>query len=197
VTGSDIDVSAVAVAVGEPLASRVLDGHARLDPIPVPGMEETAVWSVLDEFGDHPMRLYVGRWPDGSVRVLTAEQDAWSDLVATAGVHLTEPDQALAYVEAFLEITRGDMVIVRPVTTLDDLRWRPGSTEEQATKESLLADPPDLTPVVESERSGFHIELSLVVDQRLQRNTFDVSPNGEIRSSYRVLADGLPLPIAR
>jgi hypothetical protein len=197
VTGSDIDLSAVAVAVGEPLASRVLDGHARLDPVPVAGTEETAVWSVLDEFGDHPMRLYVGRWPDGPTRVLTADQDAWTDLVATVGVHLTDPDQALAYVEAFLEITRGNMVIVRPVTTLDDLRWRPGSTEEQATKESLLDDPPDMTPVVETEQSGFHIELTLVVDQRLQRNTFDVSPNGEITSSYRVIVEGLPLPIAR
>ena len=196
-TGPDIDLSAVAMAVGEPVASRVLDGDATLDPVPVPGMEDTAVWSVLDDFGGHPMRLYVGMWPDGSARVLTADQDAWSDLVATVGVHLTEPDQARAYVEAFLEITRGAMVIVRPVTDLDDLRWRPGSTEEEVAKEALLADPPVMAPLVEVEPSGFRVELTLVVDQRLQRNTFAVSANGEIESSYRVLAEGLPLPIAR
>ena len=187
----------MAIAVGEPLASRVLDGDATLTPVPVPAMEETAVWSVRDVLGGHPMRLYVGAWPDGSARVLTADQAAWADLVAAVGVELTGPDDALAYVRAFLEITRGAMVIVQAVTSLDELRWRPGSDAEEAAKASLLADPPVMAPAVVPEPPGFRVELTLVVDQRLQRNTFQVSASGEIESSYRVLFDGLPLPIAR
>ena len=39
--------------------------------------------------------------------------------------------------------------------------------------------------------------LTLVVDQRIQRNTFEVGRNGAIDADYRVLAEDLPLPIAR
>ena len=112
-------------------------------------------------------------------------------------MELTDPDQARAYVEAYLEITRGTMVIVRRVAGLDELRWRPGSDAEEAARASLLDDPPDVAPVVEVAGWGLRVELTLVVDQRLQRNTFEVGGDGVIESSYRVLADGLPLPIAR
>ena len=83
------------------------------------------------------------------------------------------------------------------MTDLDELRWRPGSSAEEAAKAALLADPPDMAPVVAPAPPGFRVELTLVVDQALQRNTFQVGANGEIESSYRILFEGLPLPIAR
>jgi hypothetical protein len=190
------DLTNIALALGEPIGGRVLDGDARVGPVTVPGMSDGAVWAVTDEPGGHPIRLYIGQFPDESARVLTADQSAWDDLVAAVGVHLHSPEQARAYVESYLEITRGAMVIVRAVTSLDQLPWRPGSDGEEAAKTALLASPPLLTATAASAGDGFHVELTLVVDQRLQRNTFDVSPGGSIQSSYRVLAEGLPLPIA-
>lgn len=44
---------------------------------------------------------------------------------------------------------------------------------------------------------GFHIEVTLVVQQRVQRNMFDVTADGTISASFRVIADELPLPMAR
>ena len=132
------------------------------------------------------------------MRVLTGDQDAWADLVADTGARLTTAAQARSYVETYLEVTRGAMVIVQPVTSMDDLRWRPGSADEEDAKAALLADPPAIEPLVESSGDGFHVELTLVVDQRLQRNVFDLTSAGEItRTSYEVLAEHLPLPIAR
>src|SRR5262249_51392165 len=154
------------------------DGEAQLEPVPVPGMPDGSVWSVTAILGEHPMRVYVGGWPDGSARVLTADQQAWADLATAAGVHLSEAEQARRYVEAFLEITRGGMVIVQPVTSTDELRWRPGSDDEETAKKALLAEPPDMAPVAEDAGDGFHVELTLVVDQRLQRNSFDVTTDG-------------------
>jgi hypothetical protein len=197
-SASEIDLNAVAVAVGEPLASQVLDGQAQLAPVSVPGIEATVVWRVRGESGPHPWQVYVGVWPDGTVRVLTADQDAWSDLVAATGARLTDVTQARSHVETFLEVTRGAMVIVRAITSLDDLRWRPGSDEEEDARAALLADPPTIAPLLAPTAEGFHVELTLVVDQRLQRNEFDLTRTGEIsRSSFRVLAEHLPLPIAR
>ncbi|HEV8545855.1 MAG TPA: hypothetical protein VGQ64_06155 [Candidatus Limnocylindrales bacterium] len=197
-TANEVDLSAVAVAVGEPLADQVLDGEARLAPVALPGIESTVVWRVRGESGTHPWQVYVGVWPDGSIRVVTADQGAWEDLVAATGAHLEDEAQALSYVETFLEVTRGAMVIVRPVRSLDDLRWRPGSAEEDDAKAALLADPPAVAPLVDRTADGFHVELTLVVDQSLQRNLFDLTQAGEItRSSFRVLAEHLPLPIAR
>jgi len=197
-TTGEVDRNAVAMAVGQPLGDQVLDGEAQLRPIAVPGIEETAVWRVRDESGPHPWQVYVGVWPDGSVRVLTADQEAWADLVSVIGAQLDDEADAFAYVEAYLEVTRGAQVIVQPVSSLDELRWRPGSEAEEAARATLLADPPDLAPEATRTAGDFHVELALVVDQRLQRNTFDVTRHGEIAgSSFRVLADHLPLPIAR
>jgi hypothetical protein len=196
--GRELDLTVVAAAIGPPLADAVLDGEARIDPVDVPGIEPTVVWRVLDESGSHPWQVYVGVWPDGTVRILTADQDAWSDLVAVSGASLTDVTQARSYVETFLEVTRGALVIVATVTSLDDLRWRPGSDEEEDARAALLADPPALAPVLAPTIDGFHVELTLVVDQRLQRNVFDLTRAGAItRTSFHVLAVHLPLPIAR
>ncbi|MCY7419518.1 MAG: hypothetical protein LH650_13720 [Chloroflexi bacterium] len=192
------DLTAVALAVGEPYADQVLDGGAEVEPVAVAGITETVVWRVRGESGPHPWQVYVGAWPDGSVRVLTGDQDAWTDLVGSAGAHLTSATAAGKFVETYLEVTRGAMVIVRPVTSLDDLAWRPGSAEEESAKAALLAAPPSISPVLESSDDGFHVELTLVVDQRLQRNDFNLTSAGEIsHTSFRVLAEHLPLPIAR
>jgi hypothetical protein len=197
-TGREVDLHAVAIAIGPPLADAVLDGVAKLRPVTVPGIEATVVWRVRDESGPHPWQVYVGAWPDGTVRVLTADQDAWGELIAATGAHITGVAQARSFVETFLQVTRGAMVIVRTVTSLDDLRWRPGSDEEEAAKAALLADPPSVAPSVAPTADGFHVELTLVVDQRLQRNLFELTRTGAItRSSFRVLAEHLPLPIAR
>jgi hypothetical protein len=192
------DLEAVASAVGEPLDERVLDGSADLAPVDVPGVSSTVVWRVRDESGAHPSEVYVGVWPDERMRLLTADQDAWADLIRATGARLTTPEHARAYVEAYLLITRGSMVIVRPIKSLDELRWRPGSDSEEAAKAALLASAPHLAPVATKSGDGFHIELAVVVDQRLQLNKFDVSSSGEIiDASYEVLAEDLPLPIAR
>ncbi len=82
---NELDLREVAVAVGEPLAEQVLDGRARLAPVAVRGIDATVVWRFRGESGPHPWQVYVGAWPDGSVRVLTADQDAWADLVAATG----------------------------------------------------------------------------------------------------------------
>lgn len=194
----EADLRTVAVAVGEPLGRQVLDGQAQLAPVAVAGIEGTVVWRVRDESGPHPSQVYVGAWPDGTMRVLTADQDAWADLVSATGALLTSAAQARSHVETYLEVTRGAMVIVLPVISLDELRWRPGSPDEEAAKAALLADPPSTAPVVDSTADGFHVELMLVVDQRLQRNVFDLTSAGEMtQSSFRVLAEHLPLPIAR
>ncbi len=186
----------IAIAVGEPLGSSVVDGDAELDPVTVPGIESTAVWAVRDNRGPHPIGVYVGRWPDGSVRVLSADQDAWAALTGAVGVHLADPAQARGYVESFLEVTRATSVIVRPIQTLDELPWRPGSDAEEEARSALLAAAPDVAPVAEATATGFHVELTLIVDRQLQRNMFNVTHSGDIASSYRVLAKDLPLPIA-
>jgi len=199
VSREPIDPGAVARALGEPLGEAVADGQARIDPVDVPGVEQTIVWRVRDELSDHPWQVYVGRWPDGDIRILSAEQEAWADLVAAAGgARLEGADEARAYVATFLEVTRGTMVIVAPIKSLDELRWRPGSDDEEKAKTALLDDPPDVAPVSEATDDGFHVELTLVVDRRLQRNSFEVARDGEIkRSSFKILAERLPLPIAR
>ena len=52
--------------------------------------------------------------------------------------------------------------------------------------------------VVVPTASGFHVELVPVVDERRQRNTFEVGRDGTLSGpAYEVLADGLALPVVR
>lgn len=192
-----IDRSAVAAAVGAGLGERVLDGTADVAPVAVPGLGDAAVWRVQDDRSDHPIAAYVGRWPDGSVQVLNDDPAAFVALARATGVDLPDPEKALGYVRAFLEATRGPSVIVRVVSHPAEIRWRPGSDDEERRRQSFEADPPIAPPRVEVAADGFHVELCLVVDQRVQLNTFAVTRDGDITASYRVLAEDLPLPIAR
>ena len=61
----------------------------------------------------------------------------------------------------------------------------------------FVSGPPIEAPIVKPSNGGCRVELTLVVDQRVQRNVFDVGRDGSIEAGYRVLADDLPLPIAR
>ena len=67
------DPAAVAVAIGPPFGDEVLDGHARLAGVTVPGTKRTIVWRARGESGPHPWQLYLGAWPDGQMRLLTAD----------------------------------------------------------------------------------------------------------------------------
>jgi hypothetical protein len=189
--------SGVADAVGAGLGPAVLAGTAILQPVPIPGVGEDVAWLIRDDDADHPMQAHVGVWPDGSVRLLSDDQAAFFDLVAAAGADIGDPATALGYVRAFLEVTKGPAVIVREVGEPADLRWRPGSPNEQANRARFEAERLIEPPVAEPSDGGFRVELTLVVDQRVQRNMFDVGRDGSIQSTYRVLADDLPLPIAR
>jgi len=189
--------SAIADAVGRGLGDAVLDGTASLRPLAIPGLGDDVAWLVRDDRVDHPLQAYVGVWPDGAVRVLSDDQPAFFDLVAATGADIRDASTALGYVRAFLEVTRGPAVIVREIEALADLRWRPGSAAEEANRARFEADPPIGSRVVEPTDDGFHVELTLLVDQRVQRNTFEVARDGTIRAGYRVLAEDLPLPIAR
>jgi hypothetical protein len=194
---NDLDRSTAAAAVGAGLGERVLDGTADVAPVDVPGLGGAIVWRVRDDRSDHPIAAYVGRWPDGSVRVLNDDPDAFLALARATGVDLPDPETALGYVRAFLETTRGPSVIVRVVSHPGEIRWRPGSDDEERRRQAFEADPPIVPPRAVATADGFHVELCLVVDQRVQLNTFAVTRDGDITAAYRVLAEDLPMPIAR
>lgn len=196
-SGDGIDLEAVARSVGTGLGPQVQSGEASVEPIPVPGAPPGMIWAIRDALLDHPLQAYVGRWPDGTIRLLSDDQGAWTDLMEAVGVRLDDPETALGYVRRFLEVTRGPSVIVYEVTEAAGLPWRPGSPAEEERRQALLAGQPLPPPVAEGTTTGFHIELTLVVDQRIQRNLFEVTPSGAIDASFEVLADELPLPIAR
>jgi hypothetical protein len=191
-----IAAEAVAQAVWPGLGTQLLRA-AQVEEHPVPGTDASCVWLVRAVQLDHPMQAYVGRWPNGQVRLLTDDPEAWMDLIDAVGVSLDDAHVALAYVREFVEVTRGASVLVREVSGPEDLPWRPGSPAEEARRTAFLSNHDIEGPVAEQTAEGFHVELTLVVDQRIQRNMFDVGLDGRITASFRVIATDLPLPIAR
>lgn len=87
-------------------------------------------------------------------------------------------------------------MIVRPVSDPAEIPWRPGSRDEEERRAALLADPPIKPASAEPTGDGFHVEVWLIVDQRIQLNTFEVTGDGKTSAEFRVVAADLPLPIA-
>ena len=191
-----IPLTAIADAVGEPMAADVLDGAADVAGVSIPGAPSVVIWRVRDDQLDHPQQAYVGQWPDGRMQALNDDQPAWTQLMDAAGVQIDDAATALGYVRQFLEVTRGPMVNVRPIERLEDVPWRPGSEDEEGRREQFLRVPFEV-PVSEPMGEMFQVGLTLVVDQRIQRNSFEVSRDGRLSATFRVLAEDLPLPIIR
>ena len=194
-TGDPLEV--IAGALHPSIGERVRDGTAEVLAFAVPGLPPGAVWRVRVTSLDHPVGAYVGVWPNGPARVLGDVPEAFLDLAASWGVHLADADAVLGYVLAFLEVTRGPAVIVQPIERLEDIPWRPGSTAEDFRRAAFLEDAPVRPLLSEPEGDRFHVEVWLVVDQRIQLNTFEVERDGSLAATFRVIADNLPLPIAR
>ncbi len=190
-------LEAIAGALHRVLGDWVRDGTAEVTAYPVPGLPPEAVWRVRMASLDHPMQAYVGVWPDGSARVLNDDQDGFQDLATASGAEISDAGTALGYVNAFLEVTRGPMVIVQPIGSVADIAWRPGSDAEEAGRAAFLQDAAVRPPSVEPSGDGFRVEVWLVVDQRIQLNAFTVARDGGLSATYRVVAADLPLPIAR
>ena len=190
-------LEAIAGALDPVLGAWVRDGTAEVDGYPVPGLPASAVWRVRMSNLDHPVQAYVGVWPDCSARVLADHQEGFFELAAASAIDIVDPGTALGYVLAFLEVTRGPMVIVRAIGSVADITWRPGSDAEEARRAAFLADAPVQPPSAARSGDRFHVEAWLVVDQRIQLNTFDVARDGSLTATFRVVAADLPLPIAR
>lgn len=194
---ADDDRPAVLAAAAPALGPRMAERPPDVRPFPVAGLAERAVWRVRLEDPDHPVQVYVGLWPDGRGRVLSDDQPAFFDLAAAHGAEIADRDTALGYVLGLLEATRGPSVIVRPVSDPGDIPWRPGSPDEEARRAAFASGPGVAPPRVEETPEGFHVEVWLVVDQRIQRNSFEVAADGSVASEHHVVAADLPLPIAR
>ncbi len=187
---------AIAGALHPVLGDPVRDGSAEVSSYGLPGLPDGVAWRVLINDFDHPQQTYVGLWPDGSAKTLPEDEQAFHDLVAAAGAEIDSDETALAFVLAFLELTRGPTAIVRPLEAAADIRWRPGTDEQERRRAAFLAESPIRPPAARATAKGFRVEVWLVVDQRIQRNTFEVSKDGKIESSFRIAAADLPLPIA-
>jgi len=188
----------IAEALHPAVGTKVSDGTADVSSYPVPGLQEHAVWQIAITDTDHPLQTYVGLWPNGTGRVLSDNQQAFFDLVsALGGAQIVDPETALGYVLAFLEVTRGPSVLVRPISDVTDIPWRPGSADEEARRAAFLTDPPISEPSAKPDNNGYRVQMWLIVDQHIQFNSFDVATDGAIAAEFRVVAADLPLPIAR
>jgi hypothetical protein len=196
-SGPAPELGAVATAVGEPLAARLREGAADLRPVAVPGLPDGAIWLVIDEFADHPLAVHVGRWSDGSLGPLSGDEAAFGELVADIGASIDDEETAVGFIRALLAIGRDPMVHVRELGGPADVPWRPGSDAEERRREAFERDRSIEATHVERTATGYRVAMTLVVDQRIQRNRFDVAPDGTVDATFEVLADDLPLPIVR
>lgn len=187
---------ALAAAVPEPLSGEVTAGRAEVVEASVAGAARPFLWHVNAHALEHPMGLSVVGDPEGGLAVANDDQAAFVEAAAAAGLRLRSEADALGYVRTFLEATRGPSVLVSVVDDAAGIAWRPGTDAEESRRAAVLAGGEVRPPSVTATADGYRVEVVLVVQQRLQATTLDVTPDGAVQASFRVIADELPLPIA-
>ncbi len=185
----------VAALLRPPVADAVLTGDALLEPVTVPGLPDGRVWWVSVPSNPHVPRVAVGEGPDGTLRLLTGNGDAFAAVVADLPLTVDETSAAEA-VSAFLELTAEPSTMVQTPTAPGEIRWRPGIGDEVALREHFLATV-DLAPQVVRETDGFVVGLVLLAGQQAFRARYRVTADGVREIDREVVAESLPLPLVR
>lgn len=196
----DREAAAAAVESEYPRYAGLLrDDSTSIAKREAPMLRDGVIYRVEHAGPHHPVLFFLGVTPGGT-EVLTNDLEAFERFAKASGVSLETEKDVLDYVLAFLEVTRDTSTLVYRIDSVDQIRFRPTSTdEERRAQDEFVEENRNViaAPAVSSMGDSSRVEFFVVSGPRVQRNTFDVSPDGTIEPSFEVIAEDLPLTIGR
>ncbi|TDB87483.1 hypothetical protein [Actinomadura sp. 7K534] len=173
-----------------------LDG-TRLIPVDAPVLRSWKIYRVDHRQGPHPALLHVALG-HGRVELLTGAPDAFGKVMAADGGTVEDTATAVALARVYVETTRPGGILTYVVGRVEDIRFRPGITGDDARhRDEIVAEygPRIKAPVaVANGKKGFTATVFVVRDEALRRHDLKVSPKGAIEDEVKTLVPDLPVP---
>ncbi|WP_030172659.1 hypothetical protein [Spirillospora albida] len=177
-------------------ASIVTRGGSRLTPLPAPFLRGWKVYQVDYRQGAHPIRLHVANG-GAQALLLTGAPKAFGAMTAADGTEIRDASAAIGLARLFLESTRQPGRLTYVVGTVDEIKFRPNITgDDAARRDRVIAEyrPVVKAPAAAAKGNGFAVTAFVVRDRALERRELTVGPDGRIREKVVTLVPDLPVP---
>jgi hypothetical protein len=177
-----------------PLDARlVADPATEITPLDASFLRRFRIYRVVHHLPHKPVGFVVGFAPGGPAYPLTAEPASFVRMAQEDGVVVDSAQTAERYATVYLEATRPSDGMFYPIRSVDEVRFRPGlSDDEQAAFTEQVREV--ISPPVTTPQGPDHIvTLYAVRDQAVERHDLRVSPRGDVDDKVTAVAAGLPL----
>jgi len=182
--------------VNEHYANLVINPMTELEVYPTPFLQEYQIYRV-EYFNPHkPVLFYVGFVPGKPAYLLTSNPKNYVSLAQADDVVINSPQVAVNYVTAYLEVTRSMSELFYLVSSVNDIKFRPNLTDEQAEfREAIVTKYSSVitAPTAKSINNGYLVTAYAVRGQVLEQYSITVSREGDIGSDVTTLEKSLPL----
>jgi hypothetical protein len=110
-----------------------------LTPVAADWLPGWQILDVLNKTPPHPQRFYVALSTDGRAEVLSGKPEAFSTVLADAGVQVNSAEVAVGVGSVFLDTTRDFKAYAYRINSVADIEWIPKPTAaEQAARDQLM-----------------------------------------------------------
>ncbi len=183
-------------AVDEYYADLVARPSSEVSQHPAPFLRDYRIVRV-EHFSPHkPVLFYAGFAPNKPAFLLTGNPDGYVQLAKNDNVVIDSPEWAVRYATTFLKVTRSMARLFYLVSSVDDLKFRPGlRAREAAAKAAFKAQYAAIIapPAVQANDNGYLVVVYAVREQDLERHTLAVHRDGAIDDEIKRLEHDLPL----
>ena len=142
-----------------------------------------------------PVVFYIANGPKGFTSELTAKPDQFLEVVKRDGVNLNSSEKAAAYVRTYFEICRDQTRLSYIVESVEDIRFRPNLDEagENAKRGILTTYSDQIGKMsVKQANGGYTTQFHIISDRELQLLSVELSQQGVLKFTAKLLAEELP-----
>ena len=120
-------------------AKLVENPQTTLTPVAADWLKGWQILDVLNKTPPHPQRFYAALSTDGRAEVLSGKPEAFSTVLADAGVQVDSAEVAVGVGSVFLDTTRDFKAYAYRINSVADIEWIPKPTAaQQAARDQLM-----------------------------------------------------------
>lgn len=181
-------------------SSMVTSGASRLTLVTAPFLRTWRIVQVDGGAAGHPVWFRVAVNGDNTrTRLVSGDPAAFNEVIAAAGVQITDAAAAAQLGRVFLETTRPQAKFTYVVGSVKQIRFRPNLEGADARRRDQIVRryaPVIAPPSATRKGAGFQVTAYVVVldDNVLERRTLQVGRDGQVRQSATALARDIPVP---
>jgi hypothetical protein len=192
------DRLAFALQATSPARARLVGNpQTTLTPVTADWLPGWQILDVVNKTPPHPQRFYAALSTQGRAEVLTGKPEAFSTVLADAGVQVDTAKVASGIGEVFLDSTRDFRAYAYRIDTVADIEWLPKPTAaEQAARDQLMKTyRSKVKPAQAAESSdGWQVTIWMVQGRDLVTHELGIASGTAVSDKAVTAEKDIPVP---